>query len=290
MRSCVQDGPQADIANPPIASEKPSGSPLLTAIAIAIGVGTGAVLSTGGTVGVEDVLNGGWLSRPTLAETQRQQAQAIAALEKRIGAVATDAEYLDLRVETVAKRAETALTDAAYLDARIETVAKRGEEGIATRLAAFNGEVAALKTQMAGVTALKDHVIALHAAKSRPAAISELLVGRVDGFETGMFDMRNGVSALRSSVHDLAVSHRGEIAALTHRLDKLENVIVNEATGSIRAPAANPADKRSNLKTPAANRPRTSQAPGLPLQILGHIVDVKESEVAIRASFAPERD
>lgn len=289
MRSCVQDGPQADIANPPVSSEKSSGSsPLLSAIAIAIGVGTGAVLSTGGTVGVEDLLNGGWLSRPTLAETQRQQAQAIAALEKRIGVVAADAEYLDLRVETVAKRAETALSDAAYLDARIETVAKRSEDGIATHVAAFKGEVAVLKTQMAGVTALKDHVIALHAAKSRPTPVAEGLIGRVDGFETGLFDMRNGVSALRSSVHDLAVSHRGEIAALTHRLDKLETSI--EATGSIRPPAANPADKRSNLKAPATNRPRTSQVPGLPLQILGHIVDVKESEAPIRASFAPERD
>lgn len=288
MRSCVQDGPQADIAKPPISSEKsPGSSPLLTAIAIAIGVGTGAVLSTGGTVGVEDLLNGGWLSRPTLAETQRQQAQTIAALEKRIGAVATDAEYLDLRVETVAKRTETALTDAAYLDARIETVARRSQEGIATHVAAFKGEVGVLKTQMAGVTALKDHVIALHAAKQRPAAVSESLVGRVDGFETGLFDMRNGVSALRSSVHDLAVSHRGEIAALTHRLDKLETSI--EATGSIRAPAANP-DKRSNLKVPATSRPRTSQVPGLPLQILGHMVDVKENEAPIRSSFAPERD
>jgi hypothetical protein len=286
MRSCVQNG--SDIAGPQAAPETSGRSPFLAAIAIVIGVGTGAVLSTGGTVGIEDLLNGGWLSRPTLAETQRQQAAAIAALEKRIGAVATDAAYLDLRVETVAKRAETALTDAAYLDVRIDTVARRSEEGIATRVAALNGDIAALKTQAADVAALKNHVIALHAAKPRPATLSESLVGRVDGFETGLFDMRNGVSALRSSVHDLAVSHRGEIAALTHRLDKLETVISSEATGSIRPPAAN-GDKRSNLKAPA-QRPRTSQVPGLPLQILGHIVDVKEGEVPIRASFAPERD
>ena len=147
------------------------------------------------------------------------------------------------------------------------------------------------------MAALKTQIAAVQAIKSKPVPTAEAITSRLDGVDTGLSDARNEVAGLRSSLHDLACAQRGEIAALTKRLEKIETKMAARAdlTGSI---PRKPASKMKAAKKPkpaeppkeAANvvPPKAAPPPPAPETQPGHVVDVKQQAVPI--VVLPARD
>jgi hypothetical protein len=138
---------------------------------------------------------------------------------------------------------------------------RRNEVEASDRFVALDAEIATLKEKLASVQALY----------AQPRRTADALLGAV---EKSAVDA-NDVVGLRSSLHDLAASQHGAVAAITKRLDRIE-IMVGMATDTTSS-VANPLERRhERRKAVTEKRPRKS--------IVARPAAV---EPAVEQSFAP---
>jgi hypothetical protein len=239
-------------------------SPILAAVGISFAIAIGSMLASTDVATVTDALTGRWLTRP-LAEAQQRNAAAIAALEKTVGAITRDIDFVA---------------------ARVGDSIRRGEEQTSDRIAHLNAEIAALKNRITGIQSAR---LAAHA--------SDALFG-VEHLSARLTDASGDVSGLRSSLHDLAAAHSGAVAAIGKRLDRIE-VMVGIST-DMTSSVANPGARKAELRAAAAKLARKPIAPAVAPRAeiptersahpeRGHIFTVKPvSQTApLRGSKAP---
>ena len=166
--------------------------------------------------------SGRWLTR-SFSEAQERHAAALAKLERNVGAVTTDIDFIAARMDDAIKRNEDLSRD---------------------RFAAID----------AGIAALKEHIVQ-----------ASLMARAPEGGDVA------DVTGLRTSLHELAASHEGAVAAITRRLDRIE-VMVGMSTDVISS--NDPARRvgRRMLKNPA---PHAELLPSIGTPERGHIFDVK---------------
>src|SRR3954451_7737990 len=93
-------------------------SPLPAAILISLAIAAGAVLSTLDAPIFDEITSGRWLTR-SFSQAQERNTAAIAKVERDVGAVAADIDFLAARVAAAIQRNEDAAVDRfAEIDAR----------------------------------------------------------------------------------------------------------------------------------------------------------------------------
>lgn len=200
-------------------------SPILLAIGISCAIALGSAAARLDYAQIEDVATGQFLTRP-LTEGPLRNAAAISRLEGTVGAISKDIDFVTERVSTSIRRNES----------------QTGE-----RLASLEGEIAALKDQLAGIQ---------HARIAAPAAPTPVVAAPIRTPEpllsaatpSDMFDM----GSLRSSLSDLSSAHNNAIAAITRRLDKIETQM---GASTDTAPVANSAPPRRKVVSPRKSAP-----------------------------------
>ena len=228
-------------ASRPTASAK---SPILAAVGISLVIGLGAVLGTTDTATLADVLSGKWLTR-SFTETQQGHTVAIAALEQSLGNVTREIDFVTSRV-----------------GASIQ----RGEERTFDRLALLDAELAALKSQIAGLQGVR--------SGTPLAADTSDMVG------------------LRTSLHDLTSAHNSAVAALTKRLDRIEvKVGLSSDVPSGSGPRVHKTRAVAKLKKPAT-APAAERDPfsGTVRPEHGHLFNIKplsRQDAQLRLSRLP---
>jgi hypothetical protein len=100
-------------------------SPLAAAIAISLGIAGGAVLGTLDAPIFDEITSGRWLT-PSLWQAQERNTAAIGKVERDVGAVAGDIDFLAARVAAAIQRNEDAALDRfAEIDARFAALKER---------------------------------------------------------------------------------------------------------------------------------------------------------------------
>ena len=198
-------------------------SPLAAAIAISLGIAAGAVLSTLDAPIFDELTSGRWLTR-SFSEAQERHAAAIAKLERNVGAVTTDIDFVTARMDDAIKRNDDLARD---------------------RFAEIDARIAALKERIAQTSPM---------ARAPEAG---------DGAD---------VTGLRTSLHELTVSHKGAVAAITRRLDRIEVMVgistdVTSSNDRARRPARHVLKNLAPHAEPAQIIASPEQA--------GHIFNVK---------------
>jgi len=195
-------------------------SPVLAAIGISCAIAFGSLIGTLDYAQVEDVVTGRFITGP-LTEAQLRNTAAISRLEHTVGAVSRDIDFVTERVGTSMRRNENQTVE---------------------RLASLEGEIAALKDQLAGMQHARVAAPATTPAPApAPIRTPEPLFGAAT--PSDMFDM----GSLRSSLNDLSAAHTSAIAAITKRLDKIETQM---GGGTDTAPVANSAPPRRKVVAP----------------------------------------
>jgi hypothetical protein len=195
-------------------------SPLGAAILISLAIAAASVLSALDAPIFDEITSGRWLTRP-FSEAQERHAAAIAKLERNVGAVTTDIDFVTSRMDDTIKRNEDLARDRfAEMDARI--------------------------------TALNERILQASVMARAP-----------EGGDAA------DVTGLRTSLHELTASHKGAVAAITRRLDRIE-VMVGMSTDVISSNEGRA--RRHMLKNLAAHsEPQISAT----TEQAGHIFDVK---------------
>jgi hypothetical protein len=195
-------------------------SPLGAAVLISLAIAGASVLSALDTPMFDEITSGRWLTR-SFSEAQERHAAAIAKLERNVGAVTTDIDFVTARMDDAIKRNEDLARDRfAEIDARI--------------------------------TALNERI-----------AQASLMARAPEGGDAA------DVTGLRTSLHELTASHKGAVAAITRRLDRIE-VMVGMSTDVISSNEGR--GRRRMLKNLAAHsEPQISASP----EQAGHIFNVK---------------
>jgi carboxylesterase type B len=116
---------------------------------------------------------------------------------------------------------------------------RRNEDQASDRFVALDAEIAALKEKLATVQALY----------AQPRRTADALLGTVE--KTAVDP--NDVVGLRSSLHDLAASQHGAVAAITKRLDRIE-VMVGMST-DVTSSLANPLERQQTRRKAVAEKP-----------------------------------
>jgi len=94
-------------------------SPLTVAILISLAIAAGSMLSTLDAAAFDEITSGRWLTR-SFSEAQERHAAAIAKVERNVGAVTTDIDFVATRMGDAIKRNEELAGDRfAEIDARI---------------------------------------------------------------------------------------------------------------------------------------------------------------------------
>ena len=203
-------------------------SPILAAVGISFAIAIGSMLATTDGASITDALTGQWLTRP-LAEAQQRNAAAISVLEKTVGTVTREIDFVA---------------------ARVGDSMRRGEEQTSDRIAHLDAEIAALKDRIAGIQSVR----LAPRASDAPLGIEHL--------SARLSDASGDVSGLRSSLHDLAAAHSGAVAAIGRRLDRIE-VMVGIST-DMTSSVANPVARKAALRAAAAKlirKPAAEVAP-----------------------------
>src|SRR3954447_6429547 len=197
-------------------------SPLAAAILISLAIAAGVVLSTLYAPIFDEITSGRWLTR-SFSEGQARHAAAIAKLERNVGAVTTDIDFVTSRMDDTIKRNEDLARDRfAEMDARI--------------------------------TALNERILQASVMARAP-----------EGGDAA------DVTGLRTSLHELTASHKGAVAAITRRLDRIE-VMVGMSTDVISSNDPARRAGRRMLKNPASH---AELLPSIGTPERGHIFDVK---------------
>jgi hypothetical protein len=179
-----------------------SKSPLTLAICICLAIAVGAVGTTIDPSVFDDIISGKWLTAP-LEAAQQRNAAAVAALETKVDAIVKDVDFVASRVNVSIRRNEDQASD---------------------RFVALDAEIATLKEKLASVQALY----------AQPRRTADALLGAVEKSSSDA----NDVIGLRSSLHDLAASQHGAVAAITKRLDRIEIMVglATDMTSSVADP------------------------------------------------------
>jgi hypothetical protein len=197
-------------------------SPLAAAIAISLGIAAGVVLSTLDAPIFDELTSGRWLTR-SFSEAQERHAAAIAKLERNVGAVTTDIDFVTARMDDAIRRNDDLARDRfAEIDARIAALNERIVQASLVARAPEAGDVA-------------------------------------------------DVTGLRTSLHELTASHKGAVAAITRRLDRLE-VIAGISTDVISS--NHRVRKRHSIAQNLGQTPEPPQIIASPEQA-GHIFNIK---------------
>lgn len=207
-------------------------SPILLAAAISLAVAVGTVVTTLDLAPVVEFASGQWLTQP-LAETQQHQAEAITSLETKLSAITRDIDFVV---------------------SRIGGSALRSEEQISERFARLDSEIAAFKTRLASVQAVR----------VSPPLTSDVLFGDIGVPRAPVADTNDELPALRASLHDLSGAHNGAVAAITKRLDRIEVMVglSTDMASSAGDPARRQQARRRTLGIKAAKK-REAPAPQL---------------------------
>jgi hypothetical protein len=111
-------------------------SPLATAILISFAIAAGTVLSTLDAPIFEEITSGKWLTR-SFSQAQEHNTAAIAKLEREVGTVTTDIDFVAARIGVAIQRNESAALDRfAEVEARIAALKERFATVQATQAAA----------------------------------------------------------------------------------------------------------------------------------------------------------
>jgi hypothetical protein len=100
-------------------------SPLTIAILISLAIAGGSMLSTLDGAAFDEITSGRWLTR-SVSEAQERHAAAISSLERAVGAVTTDVDFVATRMGDAIKRSQDLAADRfAEIDARITALNAR---------------------------------------------------------------------------------------------------------------------------------------------------------------------
>src|SRR5215213_2236132 len=100
-------------------------SPLTIAILISCAIAAGSVLSTLDAASLDEITSGRWLTR-SVSDAQERQATVIANLERTVGVVTTDIDFVATRMGDAIRRNEELAGDRfAEMDARITALNAR---------------------------------------------------------------------------------------------------------------------------------------------------------------------
>ena len=243
-----------------------SKSPLTLAIYICLAIAVGAVGTTIDSSVFDDIISGKWLTA-SIEAAQQRNATAVAALETKVDAIVKDVDFVASRVNVSIRRNEDQASD---------------------RFVALDAEITALKEKLASVQALY----------AQPRRTADALLGTV---EKSSVDV-NDVVGLRSSLHDLAASQHGAVAAITKRLDRIE-IMVGMATDTTSS-VANPRERqqvrrkavaekldRKPAITPPDLQPETTADRSIARPDRGHLFNVKpisQQGAPLRMSRLPD--
>ena len=226
-----------------------SRSPLTLAIYICLAIAVGAIGTTIDPSVFDDIISGKWLTA-SLDAAQQRNAAAVAALESKVDAIVKDVDFVA---------------------ARVNVSIRRNEDQASDRFVALDTEIAALKEKIASVQALY----------AQPRRTADALLGTVEKTAVDASD----VVGLRSSLHDLAASQHGAVAAITKRLDRIEIMVgmATDTTSSVANPVARQQERRkavvekrprkSVVARPAAVEPSVEQSFAPPER--GHLFNIK---------------
>lgn len=204
---------------------------LAFAIAVGLALATtgGAVLSGVGSGAVENFARVTGFGRgETIEQEQRRQANAMFLLERTVGAVASEIAALQTRPP-----------------------GSRTDVPVAARFAKLDADIAALRSEIATVRAARDEIVS-GAART----------GTVDRLAADLQGARLEIAGLRTSIDERDGARRDEIAAITARIGRIEEVIAaRDVTASIPAPA----QRRRAARAPLAGWTVRSDASGAPI-------------------------
>jgi hypothetical protein len=203
-----------------------SKSPLTLAIYICLAIAIGAVGTTIDPSVFDNIISGKWLTASLEAAQQRNTA-AVAALETKVDAIVKDVDFVASRVNVSIRRNEDQTFD---------------------RFVGLDAEIAALKDKLASVQALY----------AQPRRTADALLGTV---EKSSVDA-NDVVGLRTSLHDLAASQHGAVAAITKRLDRIEIMVgmATDTTSSVADPLERRHARRKALAARQSKKPAVAPA------------------------------
>jgi hypothetical protein len=188
-------------------------------------------LSANGAEAFLDIVHAIGLGRTSATTTEQQSQAAIAELGRNVQTISADLKNLTARNRVTDQR-DIAVSD---------------------RFALIDADIAALAAEIRAVRA---------AAANEPPALT-VLRAATDDLRITVGDTRSEIGSLRSSLDEYAGVFRGDIAALGHRVDRLEQMAARELTGSIRTPTrrkqvrrkARPAPAPFRFETPATTYP-----------------------------------
>ena len=203
-----------------------SKSPLTLAICICLAIVVGAVGTTIDPSVFDDIISGKWLTA-SLEAAQQRNAAAVAALETKVDAIVKDVDFVASRVNVSIRRNEDQASD---------------------RFVALDAEIATLKEKLASVQALY----------AQPRRTADALLGTVEKSSADA----NDVVGLRSSLHDLAASQHGAVAAITKRLDRIEIMVgmATDMTSSVADPLQRQHARRKAVAEKLSKKPAVTPA------------------------------
>jgi hypothetical protein len=187
-------------------------SPLATAILISFAIAAGTVLSTLDAPIFEEITSGKWLTR-SFSQAQEHNTAAIAKLEREVGTVTTDIDFVASRIGVAIQRNESAALDRfAEVEARISALKER----FATVQA--NQAVARAPDTDQSEFTLRSSLYELAAAHNGAVSAITRRLDRIEatvGISTDVMSSANSVrrNALRkaASPQNLAAPERGHI-------------------------------------------------------------------------------
>jgi hypothetical protein len=247
--------------------------PFLIAAGVSLMIGVSAIFTVPGTLSISGLMNMAGLSSSISRHDDEITTGSIASssVKKLVGEIATELEYLNERVETVAKKSDAGLgqridrmngdlanvkktvDDVAinmeFLDLRVDKVARAPDAdtiGLKKLVADLSTEVDHLNARVetvAGKPDLNARLVDLDfEIEVLKAQIAALKAGRPDtgGWAKSVDDdlatARKEIVGLRSTLDERTTANRNDITALTKRLDKIEAIIA--ARGDVTASIA----------------------------------------------------
>ena len=175
---------------------------LLGAMFLALAAVGSISLSATASETFQDIVNTIGFGRTSAVEAEQQrQAAALIELGHAVQAISADVRVLATRAKTADQHGVMVSDRFAFIDADIAAMA------------------AELKS--------------LRAAGHAPAALTALRE-TADQLGATVAGTRSEIGTLRASLDEHAGLYRGDIAAITQRLDRLEHMVARDLTGSIR--------------------------------------------------------
>jgi hypothetical protein len=189
---------------------------LLIAMVVAVAVTSGASLSAAGSGALQEALRAvGFGRNSEISAEQRKQSAEIAQIERMMNRMDNEIGGLTTRV----------------------TRTESNEKVARDRLITLGGDLAAVTTEMKELRVRSE------------TGVGEAWRKPIDHLNAAVTSARSDIIALRSSLDAYDEGHRGDLGALTRRIDRLEQTIVGrDAAGSM----SNAASRASRGAEPAA--------------------------------------